>query len=228
MSINYESIKETIKEIFVERKELFNKRPENLDNYSLNSDIYMRAFEDIRCRLNVRLKSGRCSDLLVNQITRHQLYMGEKFGNDIEFFFSKDIIDVVSALENGECKSTNFIRPKSKLKGLSKAYHNGRSNMKSNNLNLFQFWFDKNDKYKQDISHLITQYKGNIEFILNAMLNKATTEKINNRKITGEWIVFCKHNDINYYLCLATHKEKDDDIYERVLKASKEYPDLNF
>ena len=228
MSINHESIKETIKEIFVERKELFNKRPENLNNYSLNSDIYMIAFEDIRCRLNVSLKTGRCSDLLVNQITRHELYMGEKVGNDIEVFFSKDIIDVVSDLEDGKYKSTNFIRPKSKLKGLWKAYHNCRSNMKSNSLNLFQYWFDKNNEYKQDISHLITQYKGNMKFIINAMLHKATKEKIKNRNITGEWIVFCKHNDINYYLCLATHKERDDDIYERVLRASHEYPNLKF
>jgi len=35
-------------------------------------------------------------------------------------------------------------------------------------------------------------------------------------KLTGEWIVFAKHADQNYYLCLATHNTGDPVIYDQI------------
>jgi hypothetical protein len=37
-------------------------------------------------------------------------------------------------------------------------------------------------------------------------------------KITGEWIVFAKHQGVHYYLCLATHTSGDQVIYDQIKK----------
>jgi hypothetical protein len=36
------------------------------------------------------------------------------------------------------------------------------------------------------------------------------------QKLTGEWIVFAKHEGKNYYLTLAAHGEGDDHIFARI------------
>jgi hypothetical protein len=36
------------------------------------------------------------------------------------------------------------------------------------------------------------------------------------QELTGEWIVFAKHEGKNYYLCLAGHDEGDDHIFARI------------
>jgi hypothetical protein len=39
------------------------------------------------------------------------------------------------------------------------------------------------------------------------------------RKLTGEWVVFAKHEGKNYYLCLATHGTEDQSIYDSIKAA---------
>jgi hypothetical protein len=36
------------------------------------------------------------------------------------------------------------------------------------------------------------------------------------QNLTGEWIVYAQHEAKNYYLCLAGHKEGDQNIFERI------------
>ena len=36
------------------------------------------------------------------------------------------------------------------------------------------------------------------------------------QELTGEWIIFAKHEGKNYYLCLATHTQGDDEIFRMV------------
>lgn len=40
--------------------------------------------------------------------------------------------------------------------------------------------------------------------------------KNQSKTMSGEWVVFHKHNDQNYYLTIASHKESNDEIYKRV------------
>lgn len=47
----------------------------------------------------------------------------------------------------------------------------------------------------------------------------AIEERSMNNNITGEWIVFQKHEGKNYYLTLGAHDEGDDKIYDRVCMA---------
>jgi hypothetical protein len=41
--------------------------------------------------------------------------------------------------------------------------------------------------------------------LVHAMTIGAFEERASKRKLTGEWIVFSKHNDQNYYLCFSRH-----------------------
>lgn len=46
-------------------------------------------------------------------------------------------------------------------------------------------------------------------------------------KITGEWVIFAKHQGKNYYLCLNTHQAGDQFIYDRILKyCVRDFPAL--
>ena len=47
-------------------------------------------------------------------------------------------------------------------------------------------------------------------------------------KMTGEWIVFAKHQNQNYYLCMATHNNGDVEIRNKIdLICCKEFEFLN-
>ena len=46
--------------------------------------------------------------------------------------------------------------------------------------------------------------------------------------LTGEWIVFAKYNGLNYYLCLATHNQGDENIIKTIKEfCIPEYPFLS-
>jgi energy-coupling factor transporter ATP-binding protein EcfA2 len=68
-------------------------------------------------------------------------------------------------------------------------------------------------RYNPDTNHLPSQeVAGNIaRDIVQFYADRART-----RELTGEWIVFAKHEGKNYYLCLAGHEEGDDDIFARI------------
>lgn len=40
--------------------------------------------------------------------------------------------------------------------------------------------------------------------------------KSSSKTMTGEWVIFHKHEDKNYYLTIASHNESNDQIYARV------------
>lgn len=42
-----------------------------------------------------------------------------------------------------------------------------------------------------------------------------------NDQLTGEWIVFAKVDNLNYYLCLEFHGSDDQTIYDKVIAACK-------
>jgi hypothetical protein len=65
--------------------------------------------------------------------------------------------------------------------------------------------------------------------IANAVIN-VYAERSRNQSLTGEWIIFAKHEGKNYYLSLASHDEVRSDpgsFYERIKQGcSGEFPFL--
>lgn len=58
---------------------------------------------------------------------------------------------------------------------------------------------------------------------VKALVHRITTgsieERASSNQITGEWIVFAKHEGKNYYLCLTTHATDDERISENIRAA---------
>jgi hypothetical protein len=48
----------------------------------------------------------------------------------------------------------------------------------------------------------------------------------NEKKLTGEWVVFAKQDGVNYYLTLGTHKKEDEAIWRRCKACAPEFPGL--
>lgn len=56
--------------------------------------------------------------------------------------------------------------------------------------------------------------------MLNDLSRGVVTESLEKRgaqnRLTGEWIVFAEHENKNYYLCVSTHNEGDQIIYNQI------------
>ena len=67
---------------------------------------------------------------------------------------------------------------------------------------------------------------------LGAIAYGITTELLIDRsqkqKNTGEWIVYARQDERNYYLTLACHDEDDQTIRKRVFLCQTDFPHLNF
>jgi hypothetical protein len=65
--------------------------------------------------------------------------------------------------------------------------------------------------------------------IADAAVTNTYAERSREQRLTGEWIIFAKYEDENYYLCLARHDEDGGDILERIKRGcADEFPFLRF
>lgn len=51
-------------------------------------------------------------------------------------------------------------------------------------------------------------------------------ERARNAKLTGEWIIFAKQDNVAYYLTLGNHAEKDEAVWRRCKACAAEFPEL--
>lgn len=198
------------------------------------------TIDDIKKRLNVKLKTGKVSVVLLGQLARHKLNIYEKFGNEIHLYHFQTILDIIESVENGvEVNVRPFNR--NLLAGLKHVHHNS-STFIAQNLN--NHWRskvgDKNEiEFQNELLEKIFNQLGH-EFssedaskrALTILLTQLLTEsKFRKPKIqTGEWVVFGQRDGVNYYLCLATHMEAKDFtdkvIYDRLTPCFNEFPEV--
>lgn len=67
--------------------------------------------------------------------------------------------------------------------------------------------------------------------MINELAHRVTHEPAEmrdaNKNLTGEWIVYIRHKEENYYLCCNTHDAGDQFIYDRIKKhCVRDFPDL--
>lgn len=59
--------------------------------------------------------------------------------------------------------------------------------------------------------------------MIGEISHRLVVESLENRaadsKLTGEWIVFAKHQGQNYYLCISTHESGDENISQSIKAA---------
>ncbi|QBG37532.1 hypothetical protein [Litorilituus sediminis] len=67
-----------------------------------------------------------------------------------------------------------------------------------------------------------------IEELSYRVVHETLDKRKNIQKMTGEWIIFAKHKGENYYLCMGTHHNEDQEIRKKIeLLCSREFPFLN-
>lgn len=54
------------------------------------------------------------------------------------------------------------------------------------------------------------------KYLTHHMVFPPIEMKNSTNRMTGEWVVFHKHEEKNYYLTFASHRETNDEIYKRV------------
>ncbi|TBN42614.1 hypothetical protein EYE42_04100 [Paracoccus subflavus] len=66
-----------------------------------------------------------------------------------------------------------------------------------------------------------------IEKLAYRISHEPIQKRAEEKKITGEWIIFAKHCSRNYYLCLGTHESGDQYIFDRIMQyCTRCFPDL--
>jgi hypothetical protein len=140
-----------------------------------------------------------------------------------------NILNEIRFLEG--IKSTSSTKPAKKfrhqpLHGLMKKHFYDEKFYVKNLSQHFSFEYDDNKKLDNLISEAFSKNtSGYIDtnfsnYIADGIINGIKERAIKN-ELTGEWIVFKQHNGKNYYLTLASHREKNEDIYKRVCDAYK-------
>ncbi|MGI4849185.1 MAG: hypothetical protein ACRYGK_13745 [Janthinobacterium lividum] len=66
-----------------------------------------------------------------------------------------------------------------------------------------------------------------INELSHRLVHDSLESRISDNKITGEWIVFIKHSNVNYYLSLGLHQEIDQIIYDKIIyNCKRDFPDI--
>ena len=207
---------------------------ENYVPYEKDESILENPLRDIKNRLAVKLKlnDGICSQVLLDQLTRHHANLGEKTSDGIVYYNAREIIDLIGYVEEGKVKpKKGDVFKYEPLKGLIKVHHGAYSGVGYSLLrNIKEYWYGRNDdgvilekKRKKFITIIDNLGKENIVAIANQMHMKAVMSK----DLKGEWLIYHKDDNRNYYLCLASHNEGDPNIFnKKIEKCYLEFPNL--
>ena len=110
------------------------------------------------------------------------------------------------------------------LTGLYKKHFTGPGFLVKNLLNFLLS--DKNNHYLKNVYAEAACASGSgcvdeifTKYLSHHMVFDPYEIKYASNKMTGEWVVFHKHEGANYYLTFASHTEKNDEIHKRVVTA---------
>jgi hypothetical protein len=157
----------------------------------------------------------------------------QQFIDDFEKIKHQSIMDEISNLEHNK-RSTNFKKYKKfkklPLRGLYKIHFSNGSliNMKYNLQNHWDFQSNKFEQMALEVRKQVGDYEyEKFSQLLAQKFIDGYYARRKNSKLTGEWIVFMKHNQKNYYLTLAEHDESDEKIFNRIMTSCfVEFPEL--
>lgn len=146
------------------------------------------------------------------------------------------VLHEIDSLENGTATSTTKVETQFKYPPLYPFWHKHFSSSRHMKANIGAHW-----KINKGGSRTLSEMIGIVaaeqgddpdlwpkrlahEFIIGAQRDRAAA-----RQTTGDWIIFAKHEGINYYLDIATHEEgrKPDLLMEKLRHSSAyEFPFL--
>jgi hypothetical protein len=142
-----------------------------------------------------------------------------------------DILSAIREIEQGDLPSgvkpaTQF--KKMPLKGLwHKHYFSAHFLVNNILLGLGKNGVQKlvNEVMDPANSDVITQEM--IDELTHRVIHDPVETREASKKLTGEWIIYLRHEGKNYYLCCNTHDAGDQFIYDRIVEnCVRDFPDL--
>jgi hypothetical protein len=100
-------------------------------------------------------------------------------------------------------------------------------------INLMNHWLQNSESLNGAIETIFSQHQeGDIQLlaskIAHRLVVKGYEHKNAERSMTGDWIIYKRHNGHNYYLCTAKHGESNEEVYDRfAASAEAEFPELS-
>lgn len=169
---------------------------------------------------------SRVSQLLVIQlasISKHRIYNS---------FSITDVIQELEGFGRG-CKQRAEQFKHLPLKGFWKAHFHDAKFIPKNIINHWGLEFESSPKlqafcarvaYDEDKSPSRLGWQGRLAHELTIGAYHERTRKKGLAGLTGEWIIFAKHNELNYYLCISRHTsgKGDQDVFN-FLKLLREH-----
>lgn len=207
------------------------------DATKINEKEIKSSLQKVNIEIDYKLRSGKCSIVLRNQLAIHCMNGYEKYKDEYHHYHYGTIRDTIEAIEIGNQIN---IRPFNgqKLAGLKHFHHNSETFLKNNILNHWKRKVGRKNEieYQNELLSLIyeklksehgiqTANEKSVQVLLNQIHNESNFRKFNIK--TGEWVVFLEFENKKYYLCLATHNESDEDIYNRILPCFIEFKELS-
>ena len=175
----------------------------------------------IQSHLDPKMVTGRYSRGLVNEFVQ---YVEKRTANIFP------ILDEFAVLECTPNSRKTNTKPAAPFKGaiLAGLWHKHYSQASFIPKNLQNHWkandFVERIKLILKNEEFLTKQKAGE--IAHAFVLDGYRERNQSHEITGEWIVFARQDEVNYYLTLGTHLEGDEAIWRRVAACSGEFPEL--
>lgn len=176
----------------------------------------------IRGWLDLKIITGRYSQVLVSQLLR---CVEERIFN----VFS--IYDEIGALEGMPGNRSPRTKPAAQFKGplLKGLWHKHHAQARFLPLNVQLHWksADIEDRIRGIMQNDSIPDEKKAGAIADVYVREGYAQRSNAQKLTGEWIVYARHQGRNCYLTLGQHNEPDQAIRDRVLQCCPEFPELD-
>lgn len=224
---------EIIYEHFCEQENSRSITIEKTGSMSIDSIEYEEFKNDIKERLKVKLKTGVCSEFLINQVAIHKANLGEKYGDKIEYYNVSEILNIIEKIEDNELVGLPY--NKEPLKAYLHIHHNIYGGLGASLVrNVKEYWFSRKRVMHlprvEEFEKILNQHSdGKLSTVAIIMHQKA----VFNRNLRGEWLIYRIVDDKKYYLCLASHREginrieSDKNIFKnKISKCLLEFPEL--
>jgi hypothetical protein len=168
----------------------------------------------------VKLKTGKCSELMRNEIAEGMRQ------RTISAFSVYDEIGQMEGSDPPRRGGTKAAQPlMHELTGLMHKHYK-TSSLPDFILNIENHWKRRSNRAERhriedEVRHGGHAGKAAHEIVLGGYQARHGADQM-----TGEWIVYAVVGGVNYYLTLATHKESDSAVKERVRGCFAEFPEL--
>jgi hypothetical protein len=190
--------------------------------------------EELEQFCRVVYKSQDLSRSRLSSLLKAQLFVLHQYGDHVHW-----IRQAIHDVDKNEVQSAGMKRDSQfedpPLRGLWKKHVYDPA---YEPLNIRNELTNSGSKTSEQIDELFALHRGErFPDIRDAFINLIATKPISNRQemneLTGEWLIYARHEDFNYVLSLAGHKEGvnrregDQRIFDRIYKScSAEFPFL--